>query len=521
MKLSLQLQMSLCKLKHKILAAEDWELAKEISESFLKIFQLSELYSELQTCSEIFRNIYFAMSNVYNKTPLMTSTPICTSNSKIGTSKTSILCDVCDETFPLINNDLEFTMSMHEQSPCHIEVVQSFQFMWYNKKTHEDFNASQKLKSSSVKKAFVDESEFVKISSSEYTERHFEDVSYSSEYIKTEESVACAFEISDNERSCEKYDQDSFLEVSAIKTSDTLGRTSLNHELANMSTSKTVSSVISNKSDIPLNQSVQKLISPNTDDESVISFTKPMKKSVNPVFNKPNSNPVQKSPAFIKGRSFFQTIAEKAIHEFAVSHPVYSQDASKFRTSIFEEVQPNNKLSCEKYINCTKNDTLCTVLSDKMANTIESIDSDTESDISLPVTTCKSFDTLNRKCFDTSSNFQQSSRTSVTEASDENTEVVSNNENFVNENINMVNNGVILKNGALYCTFCRFWLKNETKNFTTSYYVYMKHIKGRKHLSYNKSESHSLFINSNCAAECIINRPLTISYDELSSEEST
>lgn len=45
-------------------------------------------------------------------------------------------------------------------------------------------------------------------------------------------------------------------------------------------------------------------------------------------------------------------------------------------------------------------------------------------------------------------------------------------------------------------------------------------MKGRKHISYNKSENHSLFINSQYVAECIINRSLTISYDELLSEES-
>lgn len=81
---------------------------------------------------------------------MTTTRPLCTSNSK---TRTSILCDVCDETFPLINDDLEFIMSMHEQSPCHIEVVQFFQFMLYNKKSHEDFNISQKLKSSPIKKS--------------------------------------------------------------------------------------------------------------------------------------------------------------------------------------------------------------------------------------------------------------------------------------------------------------------------------------------------------------------------------
>lgn len=92
-----------------------------------------------------------------------------------------------------------------------------------------------------------------------------------------------------------------------------------------------------------------------------------------------------------------------------------------------------------------------------MTNTIEATASDTESNISLTITTCRSFDTLDGMCSNKSSH-SQSSRTSVTKES-----VVSNNEIFVNENMKKVDIGVMLKNGALYCIFCHFWLKDETK----------------------------------------------------------
>lgn len=72
-----------------------------------------------------------------------------------------------------------------------------------------------------------------------------------------------------------------------------------------------------------------------------------MKKNVNSIFNKLNSNPVQKSPVYVKGRSLIQTIAEKAVYEFTVSRPTYSQNCSKFATCTSEEVQPNSKILCE------------------------------------------------------------------------------------------------------------------------------------------------------------------------------
>lgn len=98
------------KLKTKqILSNKDVEFVKLTVRLFRNVWEWYKQYPEFSSKldTDLFQSIFDGVSSKFRSTD----------------AELCLMCDYCEEEFPLLNNDPEFAFQMHEQTPKHVKVV--------------------------------------------------------------------------------------------------------------------------------------------------------------------------------------------------------------------------------------------------------------------------------------------------------------------------------------------------------------------------------------------------------------
>lgn len=131
--LRLDLDQMKLKLPAGTMSSADFDLLLFIVDGFFEILKFSEKYPVFndfiqEVCSESQINTGINSQSTYARVlDVFRSTEEKPHRTTINDSELTYTCDICDEKIMILNNDLLFSLDLHEQTPHHKEVLKDFQ----------------------------------------------------------------------------------------------------------------------------------------------------------------------------------------------------------------------------------------------------------------------------------------------------------------------------------------------------------------------------------------------------------